>query len=234
MNQRESERARESLREPEGARESQRENQRESHREPQRFSLALSDFLWLTLAFSLAHSGSHWLSLALSGSLSGTLWLSLALSGSLSGSLWLTLAHSGSLPDSLWLPLALSGSLWLSIALQICLPSPCSAHKALAQLGTPFLRSLTLISPYHWYRIYRQDEISNIVHMYLYYRYMCTIFESCCHLHYSILRIRCNAQYLRSTSRQNICLPYHFLCNACVQYLHTVGTNYTPCMYICT
>ena len=48
---------------------------------------------------------------------------------------------------SLWLPLALSGSLWLSIALQICLPSPCSAHKALAQLGTPFLRSLTLISP---------------------------------------------------------------------------------------
>ena len=51
------------------------------------------------------------------------------------------------LSGSLWLPLALSGSLWLSIALQICLPSPCSAHKALAQLGTPFLRSLTLISP---------------------------------------------------------------------------------------
>ena len=75
--------------------------------------------------------------------LSGSLWLSLALSGSLSGSLWLSLALSG----SLWLPLALSGSLWLSIALQICLPSPCSAHKALAQLGTPFLSSHTLISP---------------------------------------------------------------------------------------
>jgi len=88
-------------------------------------------------------SGSLWLPLALSGSLSGSLWLSLALSGSLWLSVWLSLALSG----SLWLPLALSGSLWLSIALQICLPSPCSAHKALAQLGTPFLRSLTLISP---------------------------------------------------------------------------------------
>ena len=85
--------------------------------------------LWL----SLAHSGSLWLAVRLSLALSGSLWLSV----------WLSLALSG----SLWLPLALSGSLWLSIALQICLPSPCSAHKALAQLGTPFLRSLTLISP---------------------------------------------------------------------------------------
>ena len=71
---------------------------------------------------------------------------------SLSGSLCLFLALSGSHSSLIWLPLALSGSLWLSIALQICFPSPCSAHKALAQLGTPFLRSLTLISPDSPYR----------------------------------------------------------------------------------
>ena len=95
--------------------------------------------LWLTLALS----GSLWLSLARCPALSGSLWLSV----------WLSLALSG----SLWLPLALSGSLWLSIALQICLPSPCSAHKALAQLGTPFLRSLTLISP----------DIKYVLHIFL-------------------------------------------------------------------
>ena len=85
--------------------------------------------------------------MSLSLALSGSLWLSLARCPALSGSLWLTLAHSGSLWLAARLSLALSGSLWLSIALQICLPSPCSAHKALAQLGTPFLSSHTLISP---------------------------------------------------------------------------------------
>ena len=43
--------------------------------------------------------------------------------------------------------LALSGSVWLSIALRICLQSPCLAHKSLARLGTSFLSSSTLISP---------------------------------------------------------------------------------------
>ena len=47
----------------------------------------------------------------------------------------------------------------LTIALQICLPSPCSAHKALAQLGTPFLRSLTLISPVLHYAALTQDQL---------------------------------------------------------------------------
>ena len=78
---------------------------------------------------------------------SGSVWLSMARCPAHSGPLWLSVARSPALSGSLWLPLAPSGSLWLSIALQICLPSPCSAHKALAQLGTPFLRSLTLISP---------------------------------------------------------------------------------------
>ena len=79
---------------------------------------------------ALSLSGSFWLTLAHSPALSGSLWLSLArcpaLTGSLYGSLWLTLA----LPGSLWLSMALSGSLWLCIALQICLQSPCLAHKA--------------------------------------------------------------------------------------------------------
>ena len=117
VSQRKPEWTRESLREPERAWESQREPQRE----PQRFSLALPDSLWLTLALSLAHSGSLWLTLALSGSLSGSLWLSLALSGSL----WLSLALS----DSLWLSLALSLSPDLLTKPLLGSQGPCSARS---------------------------------------------------------------------------------------------------------
>ena len=77
--------------------------------------------------------------------ITGSLCLFLALSGLLSGSL--SLAHSG----SLWLTLAHSGSLWLAARLSQALSGSLLlskfAYQALAQLGTPFLRSLTLISP---------------------------------------------------------------------------------------
>ena len=53
---------------------------------------------------------------------------------SLYGSLCLFPALSGSL----------SGSLWLSIALRICLQSPCLAHKTLARLAAS-LRCNTLM-----------------------------------------------------------------------------------------
>ena len=42
---------------------------------------------------------------------------------------------------------ALSGSLRLSLALRICLQSPCLAHKGLARLVASLLRYSTLISP---------------------------------------------------------------------------------------
>ena len=85
--------------------------------------------------------GYNKMQLRLIVSMSSSLWLPLALSGSL----WLSLARCPALSGSLWLAarlsLAPSGSLRLFIALQICLPSPCSAHKALARLTRPLLSS---------------------------------------------------------------------------------------------
>ena len=70
------------------------------------------------------------------------------LESSLSFVICFFLALFGSLSGSLWLPLAPSGPHcnWLSIALQICLQSPCSAHKALARLVELLLRYSTLFS----------------------------------------------------------------------------------------
>ena len=93
--------------------------------EPIFLSLALSAFLWLTLALSgsLTGSGSLWLAFSL--------WLSLALYCSL----WLPVPLSA----TLWRTLALSDSLFLSFAFDLY--SPCLAHKALARLTRSLLGS---------------------------------------------------------------------------------------------
>ena len=80
----------------------------------------------------------------------------MALSGSLWLSLWPSLALSGSLSGSLWLLLALSGSLWLSIALRICLQSPCLAHKTLARLAASLLRYNTLSALIEFFSFFQE------------------------------------------------------------------------------
>ena len=85
--------------------------------EPIFLSLAVSAFLWLTLALSGSLTGS------------GSLWLAF--------SLWLSLA----LYCSLWLPLALSATLWRTLALSHYSSLLLLLYTVLAWLTRPFLNS---------------------------------------------------------------------------------------------
>ena len=127
VSQRESEWARGSQSEPEKARVIQGvpEWARESQSEPERVWVSLIEPHRESQRATENLSGSPWLALVHSGSLPGSLWLSRAHPGSLRNAAQLSLALTGSLR----LSLAFSGSLWLSIALRICVQSPCLAHK---------------------------------------------------------------------------------------------------------
>ena len=113
--------------------------------EPIFLSLALSAFLWLTLALSgsLTGSGSLWLALALFGLLSpsGSLCLCIALSDPhqlslpLSGALWPFLTHYSSLLLLIYTVLA-----WLTRP-SLGSQGPYSAQKVLTRLTRPLIGS---------------------------------------------------------------------------------------------
>ena len=109
--------------------------------EPIFLSLALSAFLWLTLALSGSLTGQLWLSVRFSLSPSGSLWLCIALSGShqlslpLSGALQPFLTHYSSLLLLIYTVLA-----WLTRP-SLGSQGPYSAQKVLTRLTRPLIGS---------------------------------------------------------------------------------------------
>ena len=110
----------------------------------------------------------------------------------LSGSLWFSLALS----DSLGRPLALS--------LQICLQSPCLAHKALARLRASFLRSSTL----SWYSCFpgiRMYIKQNVLNVFLHLVIFVIMYHQNYHHNYHLNRHYHQRYSERSMLAQSIC-----------------------------